>query len=202
MLYKHSTVAHVSWCLTLNSTTTTKNSYHFVRTKILSRCTIHIKQFVNTIHQIILTQQKSMNFICNMTHLCVWHVAFVCVTLLMQMFALTDTYVWQDSFIWVTWFIHVSTMTYSHACDICVTCLIYMRAMTLIWICDRNHWYDAFICVTWLVHMCDMLHLYVGQESFIYVTLLFLVCDITHSYVCPDSFMKMIAFILTLGEVM
>jgi len=50
--------------------------------------------------------------------------------------------------------------------------------------------------------MCDMLHLYVGQESFIYVTLLFLVCDITHSYVCPDSFMKMIAFILTLGEVM
>ena len=52
--------------------------------------------------------------------------SFICVTWLIQMCAMTHSYVWHDSFICVTWLIHMCDMTHSYV------------------------WHDSFICVTWL----------------------------------------------------
>jgi len=73
--------------------------------------------------------------VCNMTHSCVSHDLFMCVTLVQELWkaAFDVCDVWptrRDVFACVTWRIHMSDITYS-----CV-------------------WHDSFMCATWLIHMC------------------------------------------------
>ena len=88
------------------------------------------------------------HYVCEMTHLYVWHDSFICVTWFIHMCDMTHSYVWHDalrmwhdSFICVTWLIHMCDMTHSYV------------------------WHDSFICVTRLIHMCDMTHSYVWHDS-------------------------------------
>ena len=76
---------------------------------------------------------------------CVWPDSFICVTWLIHMCDMTNSYVWHDSFICVTWLIHMCDMPHSYV------------------------WHDSSICVTWLIHTCDMTHSYVWHYSCIYV---------------------------------
>jgi len=71
---------------------------------------------------------------CDMTHSCVWHDSFICVTRLIYVCDMTHSYLWHDSFVNVTWLIHMCDMAHS---------------------CVRH---GSFICATWLIHMCDMTH--------------------------------------------
>jgi len=137
--------------------------------------------------------------LCDMTHSCVWHDAFMSVTWCIHMCDVTHSYVWHDSFIWVTWLIwyvwhnpftcvtwliHMCDTTHSygwHDAFTCMTWLIHMGDMA-----HSQVWHDPFICVTWLIH--DMTHSYVWHDPFIYVTWPIHVCDMTHSHVWHDSF--------------
>ena len=98
------------------------------------------------------------SFVCDMTHLCVWH----------------DSCAWHDSFMCVAWL--MCDMT--HQCD-----MTYMCHMMYSYV-----WHDSFLWVTWFIHMCDMTHSYVWHDSFICVTWLIYMCDMTHSYMCPNPF--------------
>jgi len=111
----------------------------------------------------------------------------MCVTWLIHVRDMTNSYLWHDPSIRVTWVIHMCGMT-----DSCVTWLIH--------VCDMTHsyvWHDSFMCVICLTYMpwrfrvqhlvlyiCDMTHLYVWHESFIRVTRPFHIWDMTHSFVC------------------
>jgi len=88
---------------------------------------------------------------CDMTHSCVWHDLFICVTWLIHMCDSTHSYVWHESFKWTTWPIHMCDMTHSY-----VWLFLFLYVTRLIHV-----WHDSFICVTWLIHMCDMTHSYV-----------------------------------------
>jgi hypothetical protein len=84
--------------------------------------------------------------VCDLTHSCVWHDSFICVTRLIHMCDMIHWCVWHVSFISVTWLIHVCDMT------------------------DSYVWHDWFMCVTWFIHMCDVTHSYVWHDSFMCVT--------------------------------
>jgi len=101
---------------------------------------------------------------CDLTHSCVWHDSFICVTWLICTCDMTHSYVWYDSFICVTGLIHTCDMTHSYV------------------------WHNSFICVTWLAHMCDMTSPYVCHYLFIRMTWLILICDMTHFDIWHDSF--------------
>jgi len=82
--------------------------------------------------------------LCDMTHSCVWHDSFMCVTWLFHMCDMTHSYVSRDSFIYVTWLIHMCDMSRSymwHDSFICETWLIF-------YVC-----HDSFTCVTCLIHL-------------------------------------------------
>jgi len=104
-----------------------------------------------------------------MTHSCVWHGSFLCLTWLIHVCDMTHSYVWHDSFcVWhdslicLTWLIHVCDMTHSYVwTHSCV-------------------WHDSFICVTWLIHLCDITHPFVWHDSLTRVTDSF-ICDMTPS---------------------
>jgi len=101
---------------------------------------------------------------CDMTHSCVWHGSFLCVTWLIHICDVTLSYVWR-----VSWPSRVEAF----ACvtqRICATWLILM-------------WHDSFECVTWLILMCDMTHSHVWHDLTISVTGLFHICDMPHDYV-------------------
>jgi len=106
---------------------------------------------------------------------------------------MTHSCVWHDSFMCVTWLIHVCDMTHA-MCDMTHSCAWHDSVKCVTWlshVCDMTHsyvWHDSFICVTWLIHVCDMTHSYSWHDSFICVTWLFHVCDMTHSCVWHDSF--------------
>ena len=93
------------------------------------------------------------------------------VTRLIHTCHLTHSCVWHDSFICVTWIIHLSVRCDSLVSGCAVTHLIHE------WIhsCDLTHpyvwynscsvWPDSFIRVTWLIHSCDLTHSYVWYNS-------------------------------------
>jgi len=139
----------------------------------------------------------SFIYMCDMTHSCVGHAAFIHVTWRILAWNMTNfsptlrqhrapsphpppsRHVWCLTHSYVTWLIHMwrdsiaCDVTLAHSC-VTVTCLIHM-------------WHDSFICdmthsyVIWLVCMwrdsfiCDMTHSRVWHVSFI--------CDMTHSFV-------------------
>jgi len=134
------------------------------------------------------------NYLCDMTHSCVWYVLSVCVTLLnmcdkcLKIICATwlasKLFVRHDSWIWP----------------------VYMCGMTqYVWRVPRSVWHDSFICATWLIHVCDMPCVYVRRDStcvtsvsksclrhdsFIRATWLIHTCDMTHSYVRHDLFIS------------
>jgi len=123
-----------------------------------------------------------------MTHSCVWHDSFICVTWPIHMRDMTHSCVWHDSSICVTWLIFMRDMTHSyvwHDSYICVTWLMFMRDMTHSCVC-----HDSFVSVTWHIHMRDMTCSYVWNDSFICVTWLIRMCALTYSYVRHDSFTR------------
>jgi len=93
----------------------------------------------------------------------------ICVPWLINMCAMTHSYVWRDSFRCMSWLIHMCDMTRWYLCHDSFMC-----DMT------RSHvWHDSFTCVTWLIHMCVMTHWYVWHDSFM--------CVMKDSYVWHDS---------------
>jgi len=78
--------------------------------------------------------------ICDITHSCVRHDAFIRETWLIHMCDMTHSYVWHDSFTCATWLIHMCDMAHS---------------------CMRH---DSFMLVTWLIHICDMTHSYMWDD--------------------------------------
>jgi len=115
------------------------------------------------------------SYVCDMTHSCVWH----------------------DSFICVTWLIHMCDMTNSYVCDMTHSC-VWSVSCSFVWhdSFGARHlekvvvrvtwltyvWHDSIICVRWLIHVCDMTHPCVWHDVFICVTWLIHMCDMTHSY--------------------
>jgi len=83
-----------------------------------------------------------MAHVCDMLHLYVWRIAFVCLTRPINMCDMTHSYLWYDAFIPVTWRIR--------KCD-----------MTHLYVWHRYVWHDSFLRVRWLIDMCDMTHWYV-----------------------------------------
>jgi len=78
-----------------------------------------------------------------------------------ELIRMTHSCVWHDSFMCVTWLIHVCDMTYScvwQALSECVTRFIYL--------CDIH---DSSTCVTGLIRMCAMTHwnVWVGDERWL-----------------------------------
>jgi len=108
-----------------------------------------------------------------------WYYSSICVPWLINMYAMTHSYVSHDSFTCVTGLIYICDMAHYT----CVTRLIHMWDMTHAYV-----WHDSFVCVTWLKIMCDMTHQYVWQDSFMRVIKRIHVCDMNHSYVWHDSF--------------
>jgi len=119
----------------------------------------------------VVSEEDPGDRTCDMSHSCVWHDAFMCVTWLIHVFDMTHSYVWHDSFICVRWLLHVWHDSYT-----CVTWLVHMCEMTYSYV-----WHDSFTCVTWLIHVFDMTSPCVWYDSFIRVTWLIHMCDMTRS---------------------
>jgi len=118
--------------------------------------------------------------ICDMTHSCVWHDSFVCVTWLIRVCDMTHWYVWHDSM-------------YRSSRGRAVLCMErekervhpVMHHVLCCAGCVTHH----YVCdMTWLINMCDLIslicvcgmnHYCVWHDS--------LVCDMTHSFVWHDS---------------
>ena len=114
--------------------------------------------------------------VCDMTHSCVWHDAFIRVT--WRIHTCDRSYAWDDSFIRVTWLIHTCGITHSYVWHFqCTrfTWLIHARDMAHLY-----EWQDSFIRVPWLIHTCATTHSYVWHDRFIRVTRLFYTCNTTH----------------------
>ena len=112
-----------------------------------------------------------LSYMCDVTHLCVWHDSFVC---LIHMCDMTHLSVCHDSFIVVT------------SSIICVPWLIYICEITHLCVWHDSPiylWNHSYICLTWLIYMCDMTHLYVWYDSFVCVLWLICICKMTHLYV-------------------
>ena len=129
--------------------------------------------------------------VCDVTNSYVWRDEF--------MYDEANSYMWHDSFVCVTWLIWyvwqdsfisvtmVFTFTY-HPFD----CMWHM--------CDVTYscvWRDEFVCVAWLINMCNVANLDMwhdsfiwGNDSFIRVTWIIhmCVCDMFLSCVWRDSF--------------
>jgi len=114
-----------------------------------------------------------------------------------------------DSFICVTWLIDVCAMTHSYVCHDSFRCFTWPRCKwwlalllssnktQLIKICDMTHsyvWHDSFICGQWLIRMSVMIHPYVSpvikHNVWRFVTWLIHMCDMTHLHVCCVSFIS------------
>jgi len=98
---------------------------------------------------------------CDMTHLYMWHDAFICATCLIHECDRTHSPVWQDSLICVIWLIHMCDMAPVHVWQFSFICVT--------WLIRTNVWHDSFIRVansheshdllltrlTWLIHTHD-----------------------------------------------
>ena len=158
-------------------------------------------QYHSFILALLIQQPESAHnvrriYMCGMTHSCVWHDPFICVTWPIHMCDMTHSC--------DTWLIHVwydpliRDRTHS-----CVTWLIYSRAAH-----RTSRQCFTFVCVTWLIHMCDMTHSYVWhahsyaecdlfvrvtkfiENEFICVTWLIHMCNLTHS-TCDTTHLKL-----------
>ena len=146
---------------------------------------------------------------CDMTHTCVCHDSFICVTWLTHMCATTHSQEWQTHWQeWkprscVPWLVHTVTRVYT----VCLGSYIqYVPWLIHKWdnrwiYSSRVHipsyvWHDSFICVTWIIHACDMTHSYVWHDSFICVPWLIRMCDMTHSYVCRDTCIRGVPWLI------
>jgi len=122
----------------------------------------------------------------------VWHDSSICVTWLMQMFEMTQPYVWHDSLPSLGTLLLMTS---------CVTWLVDMCDMTrwYVWHDSLDVWHDSIdlrrnslTYATWLIYMCDMTHLMCDMNSSIRVTWLIAfsrhvtahdkLCDMTHPY--------------------
>jgi len=54
---------------------------------------------------------NSLIYVLDVTHSCVWHDSFMCVTWLIHVCDMTHSNVWHDSLMCLTWLIHVCDMT-------------------------------------------------------------------------------------------
>ena len=133
---------------------------------------------------------------CSMTHSCVWHVVFTCVSLLIHTWNLTHLHVWHDSFMCVTWCIHM-----------CEPCYSSTRVTRLIHMCGMPHsyvWHGVFICASHATHphvrhasscvwrgvftcVSRATQPHVRHDSFMCVTCCIHMCDTTHPHVWHDS---------------
>jgi len=119
---------------------------------------------------------RSYQHVCDITCLCVWHVALIWVAWLCVSFRIHlggRTHAYMYSFICMTWLIYMCAMTHSHVwmthrlCDSCrrlyVPWLIYMCAMTHshVWMTHRLCDSRRRLCVPWLILMCAMTHSHV-----------------------------------------
>jgi len=140
----------------------------------------------------------------HMTHSCVWHAVFICVTwrihvcsmplpsvwrdefmcvaCCFHLFDVTRPCLWHATFICVTWLVHVCDMTHPHAWHdayVCVVSHIHMCGSTLSCVWHRHRpdaqtIHDAFTCVIWLTFMCDITHSYAWHKAFLCETITFL----------------------------
>ena len=62
----------------------------------------HTKDELRTIGSPLLPAVAGVMTLCDMTHLCVWHDAFICMTWFIHVWGMTHSYVRHDSFICVT----------------------------------------------------------------------------------------------------
>jgi len=107
-----------------------------------------------------------------MTHPCVWHDPFTCVTWPNHMCEMTHSYVWHDRFTCVTWLIHMSDSFWHH----------YPTRNPLLLQCS-SAWHDAFTCVTRRIYTRDMTHSCVWNDSFTCVKWnAWHIRDVTYSY--------------------
>ena len=123
--------------------------------------------------------------VCDMTHPCLCHDAFIRVTWLVRTCDMTHSYEGRDSFacltkdtvsarhdslVCATWRIHMCDMTHLrvyqekwglgliHMCDMTHSDVWHDSLVDAT--CDVTHWcvrHDSFTCVTWFIHMCDMI---------------------------------------------
>ena len=121
------------------------------------------------------------SFMCAMTHLNVWHDAFIRLTWLIHMCGVTHSYVWHDSCICVPWLIHICGVTHSHIRRDAFMCsMIHLYVPWPIHMC-----HDSFTCVAtlsyvpWLIHTCHDISVRVMTHP----------CVPWVIHVCHDSFM-------------
>jgi len=118
--------------------------------------------------------------ICYMTHSCVWHDVFRCVTWLILVprvyfpffrpspwllfFLRRDSFINIICLIFVTWHIHTCDVTYSdmwHNSFLCLESTFHFSHRVLAFFFSWRR--DSFICVTWLISMCRVTHSYASS---------------------------------------
>jgi len=83
---------------------------------------MHISKYnmvVRTTSKKIIALAMWCLHLCDMTHVCVWHHSFICLTCLINVCDMIDSSVWRVSFMCVTWLIH--------KCDVSHSCVIHMN---------------------------------------------------------------------------
>jgi len=143
-----------------------------------------------------------------MTHLYVWHDAFISVKCRIYVCDMTCSHLWHDSCLRarVARSLEAFTGDMTHSCvwhmdHLYVWHDAFMSVPWRIYMCDMTHshaWHDSSLGsrvtlslrplqVTWLISMCDMIRLYVWRDAFVRVTWHIYKCDVTYLYVWHDS---------------
>ena len=131
-----------------------------------------------------MTHVKGLVHLCDMTHSCKWHDAFI-------LYDVTHYGMQNDSSIHLTWRIHVRDMTHSHiwrASCMYVTWFIHTYDVT-----HSHTWHDSFTYMTSLIDVLAITHqhlyhdaltcsnlIFLNEEFIIFVTRLVDVCEMTH----------------------
>ena len=141
-----------------------------------------------------MTHVKGLIHLCDVTHLCKWHDAFILydvthygmrndpsihMTWRIHVRDMTHSHIWRDSCMYVTWFIHTYDMTHSHTWHDSFT---YMTSLIdVLAITHQYLYHDALICsnlfflnedfmifVTWLVNVCETTHWFLWHNALLY----------------------------------
>ena len=136
---------------------------------------------------------RELVYMCDVTHLYVWHDSFICVTWLIYMCDMIHLYVWHDSFICVTWLSGEREGNFERLWQKSKS----FAGRMLQWFIEGIHVWDLTHGLIRLIHTRDMTHLWVWEtrlmagnpgalmdvsHSYVYMY------DMTHSYVWHDSF--------------